>query len=103
VRIEGVALSLLLPAAASGEVLAVDPATSRVRIHLGRAGLAGFLGHDHEIEAPVRDGLVEVVADDPSRSSVRLAFEAARLAVVPGTEPASDVPSVATALAIPAW
>jgi polyisoprenoid-binding protein YceI len=90
------ALALVLPAAAGGDVLAVDPATSRVRVHLGRAGLAGFLGHTHEIEAPVKDGRVELVGDDPARSSVRLVFEAARLAVVPGTEPAGDVPSVET-------
>jgi polyisoprenoid-binding protein YceI len=93
-RIAAVALALLVPAAAGADGLAIDPARSRVRVHLGRAGLAGFLGHTHQIEAPIRDGRVEIVADDPSRSSVRLAFEAARLGIVPGTEPASDVPSV---------
>jgi polyisoprenoid-binding protein YceI len=81
-------------AAAEPETFAVDPAASRVRIHLGRAGLFGFLGHDHEIDAPVAEGRVEVVEGDPSRSSVRLRFEARSLAVVPGTEPGDDVPKV---------
>jgi polyisoprenoid-binding protein YceI len=98
-RLVAVALSLVLAGAASptsGEVLslAIDPGASRVRIHLGRAGLFKFLGHDHEIDAPIADGRVEIVEGDPARSSVRLRFEARRLAVVPGTEPASDIPKV---------
>jgi polyisoprenoid-binding protein YceI len=72
----------------------VDPAASRVRIHLDRSGLVKFLGHEHEIDAPVADGRVEVVDDDPSRSTVALRFGSARLAIVPGTEPAGDVPTV---------
>jgi polyisoprenoid-binding protein YceI len=72
----------------------VDPGRSRVRIHLGRAGLVKFLGHDHEIDAPVADGRIEVVDGDPTRSAVALRFEAARLAIVPGTEPAGDIPAV---------
>ena len=94
-----VALSLVLAGGASptsGEVLslAIDPGASRVRIHLGRAGLFKFLGHDHEIDAPIADGQVEVVEGDPARSSVRVRFDSRRLAVVPGTEPAGDVPKV---------
>jgi polyisoprenoid-binding protein YceI len=76
------------------EAFAVDPAATRVRIHLGRAGLVKFLGHDHEIEAPVAEGRIEVVDDDPARSKVELRFEAARFAIVPGSEPAGDVPKV---------
>jgi polyisoprenoid-binding protein YceI len=88
------ALALVVPsAAATADTLAVDPATSRVRIHLDRAGLVKFLGHDHEIEAKVASGHVDL-AGEPSRSSVHLAFESARLAIVPGTEPAGDVPNV---------
>lgn len=73
---------------------AVDPGASRVRIHLGRAGLMKFLGHDHEIEAPLAEGRLEVVDDDPARSRVTLRFESARLSVVPGREPAGDVRKV---------
>jgi polyisoprenoid-binding protein YceI len=91
---------LLAFAAAAGSLeaqkttYAVDPAASHVRIRLGRAGLMKFLGHDHEIEAPVAEGRVDVVDGDPARSSVVLRFESARLAIVPGTEPVDDVAQV---------
>jgi polyisoprenoid-binding protein YceI len=91
---------LLAFAAAAGrleaqpEAYVVDAAASRVRLHLGRAGLMGFLGHDHEIEAPIAEGRIEVRDGDPTRSSVALRFESARLAVVRGSEPADDIPKV---------
>ena len=74
--------------------LAVDPAKSHLRLVLGRGGLMSFMGHEHHIEAPLAEGHVEVVEDDPARSSVRLRFEAARLFVIPGSEPADDIPKV---------
>jgi polyisoprenoid-binding protein YceI len=82
------------PLGAETEAYALDPAASRVRIHLGRAGLMKFLGHDHEIEAPIAAGRVEVVDGDATRSRVALRFESARLAVVPGSEAAGDIPKV---------
>ena len=72
----------------------IDSKASRVRIHLGRAGLMKFLGHDHHIEAPIAEGRIEVVDGDPTRSNVVLGFESARLAVVPGSEPADDIVKV---------
>ena len=98
-RIGAVAISSLLGAALSlragpTEPLVVDTAASRVRIHLGRTGLLKFLGHDHEIDAPLAEGRIEVVEGEPARSFVRLRFEAGRLAIVPGTEPAGDIPKV---------
>ena len=91
-RIGAVALSALLAGAVGlragqPEPFAVDSAASRVRVHLGRAGLLKFLGHDHEIDAPIAEGRVMVVEGDPARSSVRLRFDARRLSVVPGIEP----------------
>ena len=41
------------------------------------AWLVKFLGHDHEIEAPLAQGRVEVVDGDPARSRVALRFESA--------------------------
>jgi polyisoprenoid-binding protein YceI len=92
-----VALSVALAAGtaqAQPRTFEADPSASRVRIHLGRSGLLKLFGHDHEIDAPLAEGRIEVAAVDPSRSSVRLRFEAGRLGVVPGTEPAGDVPKV---------
>jgi polyisoprenoid-binding protein YceI len=79
---------------AQPETYEIESKESRVRIHLGRAGLMKFLGHDHHIEAPIAEGRVEVVDGDPARSSVALRFESARLAVVPGSEPADDIVKV---------
>jgi polyisoprenoid-binding protein YceI len=92
-------LGLLLAGAArlaAGEPqqFAVDTSASHVRIHLGRSGLLKFLGHDHEIDVPFVEGRVEVVEGDPTRSSVRLRFDARRASVVPGSEPAGDIPKV---------
>jgi polyisoprenoid-binding protein YceI len=78
---------------ASAASFVVDPAASHVRIHLGRSGLLKFLGHDHEIDAPIAEGRV-TTGEHPLAASVYLRFEAQRLAVVPGTEPAGDVPKV---------
>ncbi len=85
---------LLTVSASPAEVLAVDPAQSRLRIHLARAGVFGFVGHEHEIEAPLADGRVEIAEAGAAQSSVRLRFESRRLAIVPGSEPAKDVPAV---------
>jgi len=97
-RLEFGAAVLLLaqagPAAAEPEVFVVDPASSRVRIHLGRAGLLSFMGHEHEIDAPIAEGRVEVDPADPARSLVDLRWQTALLAIVPGTEPEKDVPEV---------
>ena len=73
---------------------AVDPATSHVRLHLGRTGLMKFLGHEHHIEAPIAEGRVELLDGDPARSSVKLRFDSAKLALIPGSEPAGDIPKV---------
>jgi len=80
--------------AAQPLVFSADPEASRITIELHRAGLLKFLGHDHTIAAPLAAGLIEADAGDLTRSSVRLGWEAARLAIVPGSEPAGDVPEV---------
>ena len=80
--------------AAQPEVYVVDPEASRVRIHLGRAGLLKFLGHEHEIDAPLAEGRIEIDTEDPARSRVDLRWHAPFLAIVPGTEPEKDIPEV---------
>ncbi len=75
-------------------MFAWTPKASHVRIHLGRSGLFQFMGHEHHIEAPVAEGRVQVTDGDPARSSVALRFSAAALYVIPGSEPADDIPKV---------
>lgn len=81
-------------AAADREVYVVDTTKSRVRVHVDRGGLLSFLGHDHEIEAPLTEGRIDVDPDNPAGSQVDLRWESAALAVVPGTEPEDDIPKV---------
>jgi polyisoprenoid-binding protein YceI len=90
----GVLLAVATTAAGEREVYVVDAETSRVRVHLGQAGLLGFLGHDHEIEAPIAEGRIDVDPGNPAGSQVDLRWSSAALAVVPGTEPAEDIPKV---------
>lgn len=67
--------------------------TSRVVIHVGKAGAFGFAGHAHEVVAPVT-GSVAVDRSDLARSVVLLEFDSAALRVTGEGEPARDVPEV---------
>ena len=81
-------------AAAEPEHFAVDASRSHLRLELERTGLMKFMGHVHHIEARIAEGQVEVTENDPVRSSLQLRFEAAKLFVIPGSEPAGDIPAV---------
>ena len=83
-----------ISAQAEPVALLVDPKASHVRVHLARAGLLKFMGHEHHIEAPIAEGHIELLDGDPARSSVKLRFDSAKLAVIPGSEPAGDIPKV---------
>jgi polyisoprenoid-binding protein YceI len=72
----------------------VDPEASQVVVHVGRAGLFKFAGHEHEVVAKLAAGSIVADADDLSRSSVTLRFKAAELKVTGKGEPAGDVPKV---------
>jgi polyisoprenoid-binding protein YceI len=80
--------------AAEPERFTVDASRSHLRLVLDRTGLMKFLGHEHHIEAPVAAGQVEIAEGDPARSSVKLRFDAGRLFLIPGSEPADDIPKV---------
>jgi len=78
--------------AGQAEMFRLD-GSSQVVIHVGKAGVFGFAGHDHEIAAPVT-GTVTVDRADLTRSRVALAFESGALKVTGRGEPAGDVPEV---------
>jgi polyisoprenoid-binding protein YceI len=77
----------------------VDPAASRVTIHVGKAGAFSFVaGHTHEVSGPVQSGSIEVDGDDPARSQVRLVIATSELAVSANGEPEGDAPKVQEAM-----
>jgi polyisoprenoid-binding protein YceI len=85
-------VGLVIPPPAPPEVLKIE-GTSRVVIHVGKAGAFGFAGHAHEVVAPVT-GSVTVDPTDLARSAVLLEFDSASLRVTGEGEPAQDVPEV---------
>ena len=80
----------------------VDPATSHVTIHVGKAGVFSFVaGHTHEVTGPIEAGAVEFDSDDPARSQVQLSIATAALEVSPIGEPSGDAPKVQETMAGP--
>src|SRR6478752_2011607 len=88
------ALSSVLTRAASAESrrFAIDPAVSHFVVHVGKTGILGFAGHEHEVVAPIHDGAVTLDREHLESSSVELTFAAAALRVTGRGEPADDVP-----------
>jgi polyisoprenoid-binding protein YceI len=80
--------------AAGPRTFTVDPAQSRALIDVGKTGAFSFAGHTHEVEAPLASGVVHLDPDNPSRSDVRLEFNAAAMRVTGKGESADDVPKV---------
>jgi polyisoprenoid-binding protein YceI len=80
---------------ASPQSYAIDPASSRVTIGVGKAGALSFVaGHAHEVSGPIEQGRVDVDLDDPSRSHIHLTIAAAALQVSGADEPPDDRPKV---------
>ena len=94
------ALAILLTLAAPGLLHAeaqgfeVDAAASQMLIHVGKSGLFKFVGHEHEVAAPVAEGQVSADAQDLGRSSVNLLFKSASLKVTGRGESAEDAAQV---------
>jgi polyisoprenoid-binding protein YceI len=89
-----VTTAALAAAAQTGQEFRVDPASTSVIVHVGRAGLFAFAGHNHEIAAPVVDGRISLSSTDISRSQLTLRFDAKALKVTGRGEPAGDVAEV---------
>jgi polyisoprenoid-binding protein YceI len=87
-------LALGIQGAAEASSYTVDAARSAVSVHVGRAGLFGFAGHEHLVIAPRLEGEIDADPAHVESSSVRLTFESAALRVSARGEPPSDVPKV---------
>jgi polyisoprenoid-binding protein YceI len=79
----------------------LDPAGSRFVIHVGKGGLFGFAGHEHEVLVGAFEGTVLADTEQIARSSLELTFEAAGLRVTGKGEPSKDVPKVQEAMVGP--
>ncbi len=86
---------------AADTTYALDEGKSSVAVHVGKAGLFSFAGHEHVVSAPRLQGKVLAAADDLSRSRVTLSFETAALRVEEKGEPAGDAPKVQEAMVGP--
>ncbi len=89
------------PAQAAPRVYTLDPAHSRLTIHVGKAGLFGFAGHEHEVVAGAFRGTATFDPERPAQSSqasVDLTFDAGTLRVTGQGEPPADVPQVQAAM-----
>lgn len=93
-----VALSAGTPAQATPRGYTLDPAHSRLTIHVGKAGLFGFVGHQHEVVAGSFRGTATFDPERPAQSSVDLTFDAGALRVTGQGEPPADVPQVQAAM-----
>ena len=80
--------------AAGPRTFTVDPERSRATIDVGKSGAFSFAGHTHEVDAPIKDGVVHLDADAPNKSDVKIDFNAAALRVTGKGESKDDVPKV---------
>jgi len=80
--------------AAGPRTFTVEPDRSHATIAVGKSGAFSFAGHTHEVEAPITSGAVRLDPDTPSKSDVKLVFNAAKMRVTGKGDPADDVPKV---------
>ena len=90
----GLLLVAASPAQAAPRVYTLEPAHSRLTIHVGKAGLFGFAGHEHEVVAGAFRGTATFDPERLAQSSVDLTFDAGALRVTGQGEPPADVPQV---------
>jgi polyisoprenoid-binding protein YceI len=83
---------------AHAQVFRVDPSASRVSVHVGKAGLFSFAGHEHDVLAATFKGDVVADPDHLAGSSVHLVFESTGLRLTDAGDAAADVPKVEAAM-----
>jgi len=88
------AILATIVAAQEPEEFVIDPGQTTITLHVGRAGIFAFVGHDHEVVVPAMQGHITFDRANVSRSTVSVTFEAAALKVTGKGEPPEDVPEV---------
>jgi polyisoprenoid-binding protein YceI len=99
--VAGLALAVAPIARAAPRRYTLDPAQSRVEIHVGKTGLFGFAGHEHEVVAGTFRGSATFDPDRLAAAAVDVTIDAAALRVTGQGEPAEDVPKVQAAMVGP--
>jgi polyisoprenoid-binding protein YceI len=95
----GLAAVLLAPPAAATDHYVLDAARSEIRVHVGKAGLFKFAGHEHEIVGVPESGRVVADRDRLGSSSVSLRLRASDFHVRAGSESADDSPKIERTMA----
>ena len=62
----------------------IDTANSTLTIHVGKTGLFSAAGHEHEVSAPIQQGVI----DDSGSGRVQFVVKSARLTVRPESDQA---------------
>jgi polyisoprenoid-binding protein YceI len=93
-RVTVMAILAAILAAQESEELVIDPGQTTITLHVGRAGVFAFAGHDHEVMVPAMQGHLTLDRVNVSRSTVSVTFEATALKVTGKGEPSEDVPEV---------
>lgn len=89
------AAALAAPSAQAGpRRYTLDPAASQLEIHVGKSGVFGFAGHEHDVVAGTFHGIATFDPDRIAQSAVDLTFEAAALRVTGKGEPKGDAGEV---------
>jgi len=88
------AISAVIVVAQEPEEFVIDPGQTTITLHVGRAGVFAFAGHDHEVVVPAVRGQITLNRANVGRSTVSAAFDAAALKVTGKGEPVEDVAEV---------
>ena len=72
----------------------IDPTASRIVVHVGKTGLFGFAGHEHEVVAPLNRGALVVDPYHVEASAADLELDARSLVVTGRGEPRKDLAKV---------
>ena len=80
-----IALTLLVSTVVLAKDRPLDTAQSRITIRVGKTGIFSAAGHEHEVSAPIAEGVI----DDSGAGRVWFRVEAAKMQVLPEKDQAA--------------